>query len=252
MDLEFVPLLQVQRDLYRLPRGMERFRAYLQTMVDANTGDLELPLVAMNPMGKDHVPALLDRLLELQAEYVCEVAVASVREQLKNEPGRFKVGLVVADDAHGGWTNRFTSEFSHRFEETALYKRGWIVGLLWTTDPPAQTTVREEILTAIHRAAYIQRHGSAKSLASILAQEGAAMAKAGCVEPTLEPDDLTYTREILEPVLQATDRATLIACLFGDDAANALGYRPQGLSHRAGLALALHQARSERQPMLSS
>lgn len=32
MKLEFVPLLQVQRDLYRLPRGMERFRAYLQTM----------------------------------------------------------------------------------------------------------------------------------------------------------------------------------------------------------------------------
>jgi hypothetical protein len=63
---------------------------------------------------------------------------------------------------------------------------------------------------------------------------------------------MTYTREVLEPVLQATDRATIIACLFGDDAANALGYRPQGLSHRAGLALALYQARSNRQPMLSS
>src|SRR6267142_1650963 len=98
MELEFVPLLNIQRDLYRLPRGMERFGAYLRTMVDANTGDLALPLVAMNPMGKDHVPALLDRLLELEADEVSEAAVAAAREQVTDEPGRFKVGLVVADD----------------------------------------------------------------------------------------------------------------------------------------------------------
>jgi hypothetical protein len=252
MELEFVPLLQVQRDLYGLPRGMERFRAYLRTMVDPNTGDLELPLVAMNPMGKEHVPALLDRLLELQADDVGDAAVASVREQLRDEPGRFRVGLVVADDARGGWTNRYTTEFSHRFEGVALYKRGWVVGLLWSSETPAQTTIREEILTAIHRAAHIQRHGAAKSLSSMLAQEGVAMAMAGCVEPRLDPDDLTYTRQVLEPLLDATDRATVMACLFGDDVANTLGYRPQGLSHRAGLALALHQARSNQRLLRNS
>jgi hypothetical protein len=172
MELEFVPLLRIHRDLYRMPRGMERFRAYLKTMVDAETGDLALPLIAMNPMGKDHVPALLDTLLELQADDIGEV------------------------------------------------------------------------LTSIHRAAYIQRHGAAKSLADTLRLEGTAMAAAGCVAPALESEDLTYTRTILEPLLEATDRATLMACLFGDAAASALGYRAQGLSHRAGLALALQQVRS--------
>ena len=44
MDLEFVPLLRVQRQLYDQPRGMERFRSYLHTMVDARPGDLALPL----------------------------------------------------------------------------------------------------------------------------------------------------------------------------------------------------------------
>ncbi len=39
---------------------MGRFRAYPSTMVDDQPGDLALPLVAMNPMGKDHVPDLLD------------------------------------------------------------------------------------------------------------------------------------------------------------------------------------------------
>ena len=175
MDLEYVPLLQIQRDLYSLPRGMDRFRAYLRTMVDARTGDLELPLVAMNPMGKDHVPALLDRLLELQADDIGAMAAVTEHEHLKDEPGQYKVGLVIADDAHGGWTNRYAYEFSHRFEERAFYKRGWIVGLLWTSDAPAVVTVREEIASAIYRAAYIQRHGAARTLSAMLAQEGTAM-----------------------------------------------------------------------------
>jgi len=68
MKLEFVPLLQVQRDLHRMPRGRERFRAYLQTLVDPETKDLKLPLAAMNPMGKDHVPALLEQYLAFDAE----------------------------------------------------------------------------------------------------------------------------------------------------------------------------------------
>ena len=52
MSLRYLPLLKTQLDLYAMPRGMERFRAYIKTMTDQDTGDLALPLVAMNPMGK--------------------------------------------------------------------------------------------------------------------------------------------------------------------------------------------------------
>ena len=69
------------------------------------------------------------------------------------------------------------------------------------------------------------------------------MTMAGCSEPSLEPAGLDYTREILQPHLEATDLPTLIPCLFGDPAAHALGYPPQGSSPRAGLALALSDAR---------
>jgi hypothetical protein len=37
-----------------------------------------------------------------------------------------------------------------------------------------------------------------------------------------------------------------------DDVANTLGCRPQGLNHRAGLALALHQARSNQRLRLTA
>ncbi|MCE2514840.1 MAG: hypothetical protein J4F37_07500 [Acidobacteria bacterium] len=245
MELEYVPLLRAQRELYDLPRGRERFQAYLRTMVDARTGDLELPLVAMNPMGKDHVPALLDRLLAARADGAGAVAMirAAERPATRNVRGRYRVALVVADDAHGGWTNRHQSEFDHRFGGGALYKRGWITGILWTSEEPSAETAGLEVATAVHRLAHIRRRGPAATLEAMLAQEGEAMAAAGCREPSLDADDLAYTREMMASHLGAADRPTAIACLYGDEAARELGYRPLGFSARAGLALALDTAR---------
>src|SRR5262249_4656291 len=157
----------------------------------------------------------------IAADGVGALAASAARDRLKDEPGRFKTCLVIVDDAGGGWTNRYAYEYSHRIEEMTLYKRGWIEGFIWTSEPAAASTLSEEIASAIHRAAYIQRHGPAGRLSSMLAQEGAAMARAGCVVPALEADDLAYTRDVLQPLLGATDRATAMACLFGDEAAHA-------------------------------
>src|SRR6188508_2557185 len=111
MKLHFLPLLQIQRDLYAMPRGMERFREYIKTMTDPETGDLALPLVAMNPMGKDHIPALIDQYIALGAESVAQDAMAHVTGDFSRD---YKVALVVSDDLKGGWTNRWASEFGHR------------------------------------------------------------------------------------------------------------------------------------------
>ena len=158
-------------------------------------------------------------------------------------PGRFRVALVVADDAHGGWTNRYQSEFDQRFGGAAMYKRGWITGILWTSEEPSAEAARHEVATAIHRFTHDRRYGPPTTLKAMLAQEGAAMAAAGCREPALDADDLAYTRETMAPYLGSADRPTAIACLYGDAAARELGYRLLGFSPRAGLALALDTAR---------
>jgi len=257
MKLSILPLLQIQRDLYAMPRGMERFREYIKTMTDPETGDLALPLVAMNPMGKDHIPALIDEYIGLGAEKIASDAIdsfrgggsfvsAAARSATVADPpaGReYKLGLVVSDDLKGGWTNRWASEFSHRLESGAFLKRGFITALLWTSEPASASRVRDAVLTSIHRAEYLQTHPAPTTLRAMLEQEGYATARAGCTTPALDADDLAYTRAAIEPHLDARDRATVIPCLFGDAAATALGYPPQGLSERAGFALALHDAR---------
>ncbi len=76
------------------------------------------------------------------------------------------------------------------------------------------------------------------------------MASSGCTGPVLAPDQLARTREIIALHLDAlaTDLPTVIPCLFGDEAAVSLGYTPLGLPERAGLALALHDARAALMP----
>lgn len=245
MNFEFVPLLQLQRDLLSIPRGWARFQEYLRVILKEDRSDIRLPpLAIMNPMGKEHVSALLDTLLAIGAEDAAANALGEASTQLAGVPGTFKVGLVVADDVMGGWTNRYTAEFSHRFEGQGQRKRGWLAGVLWASDPPSLQGVRQEVLAAVYRASYIQQYGEARTLREMLAQEGYVMSRAGCLKPALDAGDLCYTREIIAPHLDAQDRPTIIACLFGDTAAAALGYTPQGLSERAGLALALREAQS--------
>ncbi len=244
MQLDYVPLLQLQRDLYRIPRGRERFRAYLRELIDWQAEDVRLPLFAMNPMGKDHVPAFLDAVLALDADRAAADALAEVAPRFADMPGGFKVCLVVADDVAGGWTNRYADEFTHRFEAGRLSDRGWLLGMLWVSDPPSARTAREEVLMAVHRWDYIRRHSQARTLRERMAQEGYAMAQAGCTTPTLDPDDLAYTREVIAPYLDADDMRTTVEVLFGDAAGATLGFTPHGLSPWAGLTLALHDARA--------
>lgn len=243
MKIEFVPLLLLQREFYNIPRGQERFRIYLETMLNADASDVELlPMVVMNPMGRTHIPAMLDALLTMNAEEVSRDAIAKALNQLDDSASAFKLGLVVADDRMGAWTNRYTSEFSIRFEMQNHLKRGWLTVILWTSEEPSVQKVREETLTTVYRAAYIQRHGLARTLQEMLHQEGYAMAMAGCQQPTLEEDDMAYTHKIISPYLLTQDYSTIMPCLFGDQVAHALGYKPQGLSECAGLAWALYQA----------
>lgn len=242
MKLDYVPLLQMQRDLYQMPRGFERFREYLATMIDPETGDLKLPLVGMNPMGKDHLPVFLDGLLALDADGEAARATAQAAATLTDVPGEFRVTTVVSDDLMGGWTNRYASEFGHRFRTRAFDRRGWTTAVLWTGETSTREAIREEVLTCIYRLAHIQQHGYAHTLDEMLAQEGYAMRMAGATTPTLDDEDLAYTQMVLAPYLLETGEPTLIAALFGDPGARELGYTPLGLSPRAGFALALYRA----------
>jgi hypothetical protein len=255
MQLDYIPLLHIQRELYGIPRGMERFRTYLRAIVKEDGTDVELtPLVTMNPMARDHVKDLLDALLALEADEIGAQAAAEASAALADLPGRFRSALVVADDLKGGWTNRYACEYEHRFgpdphrarTDVRYPARFWVTGFLWSSEPASAQAARAAVLTAAYRVAYRHEHGAAVTLRAMMAQEGWVMARAGCTRPELEADDLAYTREVIAPLLDAGDKRTILECLFGDAAGASLGLTPRGLSPWAGLALALHDAQAGR------
>src|SRR4051794_22188219 len=128
--LMHVPLLRIARDLYDVPRGGERFQAYLRLMT-GGPDDAILPLVSLNPMGREHVPAALDALLALDADGIAAQATVEAGRRLGNLNIDLRVGLSLADDVAGGWTHWSLTDAGHRFALAAALKRRWAVVLFW-------------------------------------------------------------------------------------------------------------------------
>lgn len=248
MKIELEPLLGGQREIYDLPLGRDRFLQYIDVMT-AGTREMALPLTLMNPMGKPHVAAFLDSLIELRAEEIAADAVGEALERLAGVAGavELRLGLVVVDDAGGGWTNRYTTEMAHRFGRSGELKRGWIVGLLWTSEAPSADSVRSEVLSSIYRAVHRLRHGDPEGLRGRLLQEGRAAAFGSSDARPPEPA-LERARAELEAHLDSASFPIQFACLYGDEIAESLGYRALGLPPHAGYRLAAEDARNSPLP----
>lgn len=252
MHLDYVPLLAVQREIYEIPRGMDRFRAYIDTLRGTDGRDVDLaPLVIANPMAREHVNAALDVLLAMDADGIGQAVARRLSARLAESPGAYRAALVVADDL-GGWTNRWHWEHELRFGPERLRDRRpgavrdgqWVSAVLWASEEHDATSIASALAAAVLRAAYVREHGAARTLRHKLAQEGEVLALAGADGPLLEPEELAYTHDVIEPHLDDPYTRTAIECLFGDEAARSLGFTPRGLSSWAGIALALDDART--------
>ncbi len=240
---ELVPLIHLQRELLELPRGRERFRRYLQ-LVTGGTGDaVRPPLVAFNPMSKGHVVEAVSALLAMDAEAVAAVALAEADSRLAGLDAAYRVGLVVADDVAGGWTDRQLGE-AHGMVNvpTPAIRRRWITVPLWAGDPVNAASVRRATLASVFRQIALERLGAPRTLRQVLDREARVARFSGADGPSRDPDDLAYTREVLGPHLDSDDFPVLFAALYGDEAARRRGYAPLGLSPMAGLAVARDDA----------
>ena len=94
----------------------------------------------------------------------------------------------------------------------------------------------------LYRAAHIKRHGFAQTLRKCWRRKATRRRWRAARGPHLTPRN-SPAREAIAPHLDAKDQPTLMACLFGDKVADSLGYKPLGLSERAGLMLPLCDAR---------
>jgi hypothetical protein len=253
MRVTYLPVLQILRDLYVQPRDMQRFRRYIASLT-GGSDDVVLPIGVANPMAKEHAVVKIDELLAIGAD---EVGAQAARDaatrlaRLQNADVEIKASVVLVDDVGGGWTNRFTSEASVRFPGRGALKRPFATALAWTSESPTAEQIRLEMQAAIYRVAYQQRRGLPTSLAAMLEQEGLAAVFAGG-RPTLPPAQLSAARAVIGPVGADPPYPTVFAAMYGDAAAEQLGYRPLGLPARAGFEVALADALDRRRDAVAA
>ena len=251
MKFELVPILEKLRDLYLIPRGPDRFQAYIDLAIGGASVTKNIPyppLIAVNPMAKEHALEFVESLLILEVETVAQAVLeeANVRLESVEYSRTIKVGLTVLDDLKGSWTNRTFNDAARFKVGETLEKTGWVCVPVWTSEIPNLEELRMVVLEAACRAAFVVQHGDPKTLREMIHQEGAVAAfanrKLGFDNLEIEREELEYSRAVIAPHLESTHQPTVIACLYGDEAAKELGYPPLGLSKNAGFQIALAAA----------
>jgi hypothetical protein len=245
MKLELFPTLQLQREFFAQPRGMERFWNYIATLT-GDSGDVVTPIGSLNPMGREHNAAKVEALIAIDAEGAAREALAESVRRLAAAPESLamRFSLVVVDDLRGMWSNRLTGELNKRLPPEKMdnwLRRGFIEIPCWVSETWTPEAIRREVMAMAYRLAYWQTRARPRTLGQVMRQEGLAQRFAGAAL-ALPADDLDYSRDVIAPYREATETSILMAALFGDQAAREFGYEPLGLSPRAGLEVALADA----------
>ncbi|HVA29350.1 MAG TPA: hypothetical protein VNF68_14310, partial [Candidatus Baltobacteraceae bacterium] len=232
--------LEAVLDLYRQPRGFERFQGYLD-LVRTQTGTMALPLSMLNPMAKSHAVERIEQLLAARAEDRALEAAREAAARFEAADDALRTIVVLVDDALGGWTNRAFAEFAYRYERKHEVEHGWSTVIVWTSEEPTPELIATRAREAIYRTSDERKRGPVRTLREILEREGRTMRFAGHVR---RYDDATIAvvREKAAPHMDSTKAPALFALLYGDETAESLGYPALGVPERGGYDLALADA----------
>lgn len=238
--LNFVPSLKVQRKLYDHGRGQDRFQEYLRVMLNDDRSDLVLPLPAFNPMGRDHVKAALDQLLELEVEDACTAILDDCVERLQREDlpcPEGRLSLVLVDDVAGQWTHREILESQvaayHPSIQARHLKSPWIPVYLWASEDYGQKAIRQAVEESVFRRAWIAAKGQPQTLWDVIVQETKARDFGGGDRRELRGGELEDALKILTPRLRSTSYPEIFSCCYGDRISESAGYAMLGLAERA-------------------
>lgn len=241
MPAKVLPVLGRMRDFYAQPRDFQRFEDYLRMLEGERPGDLGLPISGFNPMAKDHILPKIQALLDLDAEGIMGECIPDAAQALESvgDPALTLV-LNLVDDLHGGWSNRYATEFQMTFEIQALVKRSFCTPVCWSSEAYHPDLIRQRTLQALFRSCYRLRHpGKLFTLADHLAQETYVAQQIGLPCP-LHSQDQAFLRAYAHSHATTQDSSRIFNFFFGDNASRHLSYPTYGIPQdHAGFLFAM-------------
>lgn len=235
MPFALLPVLAAMHAVYQEPPLTVRFQAYLRLLQGGTPADLAVPVQHFNPMAKAALITCLEELLTTRAEQVVANTLPSLNASASIDEPLLHVALNLADDAHGGWTNRYTTDFANKFQLRATLKRGFCTPIVWSSEVVTPDLLVRRTQAQAWRSRYHLLHPAPRTLAEHVAQETYVARQLGT--PPMVPTPTALAAYQLHH--SAIDTATLLAFFYGDEVARQLGYQPLGnLAHGAGFELA--------------
>lgn len=230
--MPFHPLstLPEMQSIYRLPRSPERFARYLALLQGGSGGDLLLPISGFNPMANDFAAGQLDALIALNAAGILtyELARLNALPAARDLPA-IGVGLNLADDVGGAWTNRATTDYSSKFSLNGLVSRNFCAPYLWTSETVTPVLLATRIREYAFRTIHWYQHGQPLTLADHVKQEAYVRHHAAPAPPAGRPEVPDYLAAFYAEHQHTDNHHLIFAFFYGDAAAEPLGFRAYGV-----------------------
>jgi hypothetical protein len=230
MTFQLLPILDTMLDFYQKPLNPARFQAYLQLLQGDTKGDLVLPIGGFNPMAKSHIVLKIKELQAIQAEKIIVETLASVNQkwQQKGKKQTFQVALNIADDLHGGWTNRFTTDYDAKFKINALVNRNFCTPFFWSSENYDENLICERTLEAVFNTIYWLENPKSLTLKNHIDQ-------LAFVSQNIDNQTITSTidfeklNDFYQKNLDSDDYHLIFNFLYGDAASQQLAFPSYGI-----------------------
>ena len=247
MIFEILPTVEIMLNLYKMPRSSLRFDSYLRALQGGTKGDLIMPIMNFNPMGREHVAQKLSELNDLCTSDLLEEIFTSLEKMIIGfDDLTIKVGINLSDDLMGGWTNRFTSDYDSKFRINALVQRQFCAPIFWTSEEISSALVKKRVTEYVLRYIYWLDNSKPSTLEQHLDQE---IYVAGRMVNEEKIDDSSFG-ELEEFYLRHVDEDNyqlIFNFFYGDAASESLGFGSYGnTSEQNGFDYAKYVANGQR------
>jgi len=225
MVFELVPILNKMRELYRLPRDLNRFEEFLNTLIDSSDSDIQIPIIGYNPMAKEHILDRLEELIRLNAERTAGETLEILNEKYSSvHPDlRFQVFIILSDDMSGHWPDRDSADYDSRFRVRPLIKRHFCTPVFWCSEKFSTDMIGRRVSEYAERTVYFLNHSDPETLEEHIQMEDFISSGRNARITELLKGQSEF-QKIYEISSKSTEKSVIFNFLYGDSAASKLGY----------------------------
>lgn len=222
------------QEFYQTPHTRERFEQYLFMLQGKQKNDMILPIGGYNPMAKEHVLSKINELQDLDAEQIIQHELGNINTHLKSKEDRMiQVVLNLADDIGGAWTDRYTTDFSSKFEMQALVKRNFCTPYFWANETYTKELIIQRTREYAYRTLHVIENGKPGTLKDHVEQEIYVQIHSND-KPQISENNHSEIEKFYLQNTDSEDYNLIFNFFYGDETSELLAYKTYGIEKNAG------------------